>query len=45
MITLCGTGISPPGGGGSGIPGDAYLTPDGSDYFKTPDGSDYYATP
>lgn len=41
-LILLGCGSS---GAGGGIPGDAYLTPDGSDYFRTPDGSDYYSTP
>jgi hypothetical protein len=41
-LTLTGAGS---GAAGGGFPGDAYLTPDGSDYYRTPDGSDYYATP
>lgn len=40
-LLLTNAGPGAPGG----FPGDAYLTPDGSDYYRTPDGSDYYATP
>lgn len=40
--SLMNQGTGPSGGG---FPGDAYLTPDGSDYYRTPDGSSYYATP